>query len=668
MFNRLGTLARIFDPLVASASQFKRSTLAWVGLALAAIVLLSVNLATSIGLKTWSADLTQDRLFTISAGTREILKSLDEPITARLYFSRNLAAASPEVARYFDRVRALFEQYRDISGGKLQFGILDPEPFSDAEDKAVASGLKGLRLNAEGEVGYFGLVATNATDHQETIPFFSPDRESFLEYDVTKLVAALANPKKRTIGLMTSLPLDGGKSPMRDQPTPPWLIMSQIREFFDVRTVDQDVSEIPSGLDVLMVAQPTKLTPEAAYAIDQYALKGGKVLIFVDPLAETAQLQLLQEQGEGRKELAKLLEGWGIKFDGSKVATDIRHARRVQFGRGMGGEAMVTDYVAWLGLDKTAINSSDVLSAGIDTINVASAGFLSKVDGSSVVFSPILETSSDAAIVGVDKVGFGGDPAALLRSYVPGGHQLVLAARLSGEAKSAFPNGPPPPPGENKTPDSANGANSSTPVPASNAVDKAKTNHVSTGKVNVIIVADTDLLADQFWVNRRDLVGQDVIIPTAHNAAFVIGALENLSGSNALIALRGRGVKDRPFTLVEDLRRRAEQQFRAQEQALEDKLRSTQDELQKIQDSGNGGSAILTEKEQQAVERFRSEMLNTRRELRNVKLALRRDIDNLDGWLKFANIALVPLALGAAAIGISWRRSRQRRMPPKSGR
>ena len=330
------------------------------------------------GSKPGSADLTQDRLFTISEGTREILNSIDEPISARLYFSRNLAAASPDVARYFDRVRTLFEQYRDISGGKLQLAILDPEPFSDAEDKAVAAGLRGLRLNAEGEVGYFGLVASNATDNQQTIPFFSPDRESFLEYDVTKLIYALANPKKRTVGLMTSLPLDGGKSPMRDQATQPRLIMEQIRDFFDVRTVDQDVKEIPADIDVLMVAQPTQLTPEAAYAIDQYALKGGKVLAFVDPVSESAQMQLLQKQGDGRKEFDKVLKGWGVDFDSKQVAADIRHARRVQFGGGQGGEGMVTDFVAWLGLDKTGINPNDVLSAGIDEINLASAGVLTE--------------------------------------------------------------------------------------------------------------------------------------------------------------------------------------------------------------------------------------------------------------------------------------------------
>ncbi|WP_024275385.1 Gldg family protein [Hyphomicrobium sp. 802] len=676
MSNGFGPVAGAFKATVAYFSSFKRSTLAWGGLALGAVILLSVNLSSTIGLKAWSADLTQDRLFTISDGTRQILKSIDEPITARLYFSKNLADASPDIVRYFDRVRELFERYRDISGGKLQLTILDPEPFSDAEDKAVEGGLRGLRLNADGDVGYFGLVATNATDNQQVIPFFDPSRESYLEYDVTKLIYSLANPKKRAVGLMTSLPLDGGKSPMRQQQTQPWLMMGQIREFFDVKPIDQDVKEIPAGLDVLMVAQPTKLTPDAAYAIDQYALKGGKVLIFTDPVSDTAEMQLLQNQGNGEKELTKLLAGWGVTYDGSKVATDIKHARRVQFQNPQTGQPAVTDFVAWLGLDKSSINPKDVLSAGIDQINVASAGFLSKKDGATVDFSPILETSDSAEAVNVKDVGFGADPLALLRNYVSGGHKLVLAARLSGNVTSAFPDGPPKAADAAAKKDekdkSAAKADTSTADAAkkdaasSAASDTAKNDQVKSGKINVIVVADTDILADQFWVNTS--LGQDVAIPTAHNAAFVVGALENLSGSNALIALRGRGVKDRPFTLVEDLRRGAEQKFRAKEEALEDKLKTTQAELQKIQASGNGGSAILSDKEQETVEKFRGEMVDTRRELRSVKLALRQDIDNLGGWLKFANIALVPLMLGMAAVGVSWRRTRQRRKTPKNER
>jgi ABC-type uncharacterized transport system involved in gliding motility auxiliary subunit len=675
-------LTRTWDWATARSSKLSRRTLAWGGIVLAGIVFLSVNLISSVVLRNWQGDLTQDRLFTISDGTREILHSIDEPITARLYFSKKLGETAPSYASYFGRVRALLEQYRDISGGKLQLSILDPEPFSQAEDRAVAAGLSGMRLNPEGELGYFGLVATNATDNQETIQFFSPDRESFLEYDVTKLIHTLSNPKKHVVGLMTSLPLDGGTMPMNQQRTPPWLIMNQIREFFDVRTLAESTTSIPSDIDVLMVAQPRNLTPEAAYAIDQYALKGGKVIVFADPVPEAARLAMMGKTGNGMEELNKLLKSWGVAFDPKKVATDIEHARRVQFGRQQGG--MVTEYVAWLGLDKNSIDQHDVLSAGIDTLNLASPGFLAKADGATTTFTPILKTGNQAMEVAVKDIGFGADPVTLLRNYKPGGKELVLAARISGEAKSAFTGKPKADDaakkeGEEKKEGDDKNAAASTPAtdgdkadatkPAESATTKAPEkadgtdkSHVASGKINIIVVADTDLLADQFWVQQRELMGQQVIMPTSHNASLVLGALENLSGSDALIALRGRGVRERPFTWVESLRREAERQYREKEQALTDKLKGLQQQLAGLESKGQGGAVILTDDERQTIENARAEMLNTRRQLRDVKLELRRGIDRLDGWLKFANIALVPLLIGVGGLVWSlWRGRRSKR-------
>jgi ABC-type uncharacterized transport system involved in gliding motility auxiliary subunit len=599
-----------------------RRRMAWTALGLGAVILLSVNLIASLGLKNVKTDLTEDRLFTISDGTREILRSIDEPITTRLYFSRRLAELAPEQSRYFQRVKALFEQYRDLSGGKLQLAVLDPEPFSDAEDRAVAAGLRGVRLNAEGELGYFGLVATNSTDATEVVPFFSPDRETFLEYDVTKLIYNLANPKKRVVGLMSGLPLDGGETdmPMGKRPQKPWMIMSQIREIFEVRDVAQTAAEIPSGIDVLMVVQPTALTEEAAYAIDQYALKGGKVLVFIDPVTETNQFAMLKAPGEGRRRLAKVLESCG--------------------------------------LDERNINKDDVLAAGIEVLNVASAGFLERADGATTNVQPFLKTSPDASVVGAEKMGMGADPLNLLRSYVPGGKELTLAARLSGEAKSAFPNGKPAAEPEKSDVEKAD-ANQPAAAAKSEAPE-TDANFVAKGTINAIVVADADMLADQFWVSRQEMFGQEAVMPTAHNSAFVLSALENLSGSNALIALRGRGVNERPFTWVEELRRNAERQYREKEQALEARLKSAQDELAKLQSSGASG-IVMSQKERDAMEQFRSVMLETRRELREVKRALRSDIDALDGWLKFANIALVPLMIVFGGLGYTVLRGAGRR-------
>ncbi len=663
--------AGLWGSLVERASKLSGRTLAWGGLALGVVILLSINLIISMSLRGWTADLTEDRLFTISNGTRAVLRSIDEPIKARVYFSKKLGEVAPSYANYFERIRALLEQYRDISGGKLVLEFQDPEPFSDAEDQAVGAGLRGMRINTEGETGYFGLVASNATDNQETIAFFSPDRESFVEYDITKLIYSLTNPKKRVVGLITALPLDGGKAPMGsgEETTPAWLIMDQIREFFEVENIAQTATEIPSRVDVLLVAQPTGLTPAAAYAIDQYALKGGKVLVFVDPHAEAAYFQLLQQQGDGKAELAKLLKSWGVDFDAKKVATDIKHARRVQFG-GRGGESNVTEYVAWLGLDRSAIDQGDVLSSGIEVINVGSSGFFTKADGATTQVTPILRTSTDAMEVPVASVGQSADPVALLRGYKPGGKSLMLAARIAGEAKTAFPDGVPKADAKkDDAPKADANKPGETPPPEAKKDDAAAKaagpgpNHVASGRINAIVVGDTDILADRFWVEAREMMGQQVVTPLAHNAAFVVGALENLTGSDDLIALRGRGVKERPFTLVESIRRDAELDFREKEQALTEKLRNVEQELKKLEAAGEDGSVILTDTERQAIEKFRGEMLSTRRELRNVKLALRHDIDSLDGWLKFTNIALVPLAIGLVGIGWSIRQSRQRKKP-----
>ncbi|NJO33588.1 MAG: GldG family protein [Rhodospirillales bacterium] len=304
--------------IVRAASRLDRKTLAWGAIALGAILLLSINLLSSLLFKNVKADLTQDRLFTISDGTKRVLSKMDEPVNVRLYYTKKLGEVAPLYGKYFERVKALLEQYRDLSNGKLRLTLLEPQSFSDAEDRAVAAGLRGVRLNQDGETGYFGLVASNTTDNDATVEFFSPDRERFLEYDLTKLVNGLANPKKRVIGVIAGIPIDGGMGnpmqPMR-QPPPAWMVMDQIREFFEVKTLQPDLKEVPGDIDVLMLAQPQGLTPEGAYAIDQFALKGGRILAFVDPLPESSPMpgmggMSMPSPGPG-EELLKLLKAWG---------------------------------------------------------------------------------------------------------------------------------------------------------------------------------------------------------------------------------------------------------------------------------------------------------------------------------------------------------------------
>jgi ABC-type uncharacterized transport system involved in gliding motility auxiliary subunit len=636
-----------------------RHTMAWTGLALAGVVFLAINLISATLLRSVKADFTKEGLYTISEGTRKALQTIDEPIDIRVYYSNKLGEAAPSFAKNFERVRTLLEQYRSISGNKLQISYIDPEPFSDAEDRAVAAGLRGIRLNPEGDLGYFGIVGANSTDNEETIGFFSPERERFIEYDVTKLIYSLAHPKKPVIGLVSTLPVDGGLDPVMGmrQPLPQQMVMQQIRDVFEVRTLGKDFKEVPAEVDVLMIVQPDALPAETVYAIDQFALKGGRVLAFVDPVAETLQPPnpMMFGATPNFDEFGKLLKAWGVNFDGKQVAGDIEHARRVQFGGGFNN--IVTDYVAWLSLDSGNLDQSDVLSAGIERLNLASVGFLSPAEGATTKFAPVIQTSAEAMVIPTEKISPMPDAVGLLREYKPGGKPLVIAARVSGQAKSAYPDGRPK---AEKSDDKDDSSSKSESSDASKAdAEKEKAEHRAEGNINVLIIADTDLLSDQFWVDVREFLGQQIAVPHAHNSALVVNALENLSGSDALITLRGRGVVDRPFELVAEIRRDAERRYREKEQALTNKLKELQDQLARLEKVGEGETVILTDKEREAIERFRGEMLTVRRELREVKRALREDIDRLDAWLKFANIGAVPLLLGAGAVG--WALVRRRR-------
>jgi len=665
---------------VRYAARLDKKTLAWGALALAALLMLSANVIFSGIFKNAKADLTADRLYTISSGTRHVLGRIEEPINIRLYYSRRLGQAAPLFGKYFERVRALLEQYRDLSGGKIQLTVLEPEPFSDAEDRAVASGLRGVRLNQDGETGYFGLLASNTTDNDAAIEFFAPDRERFLEYDLTKLINGLANPKKRVVGLMSGMPIDGGMNPMQPmrQPAPAWTVMDQIREFFEVRTVEQTVNEIPGDIDVLMLVQPNALSKDAAYAIDQFALRGGRVLAFIDPLAETVPPSgpMGMPSMPTGPDMAALLKAWGVAIDNSKLAGDPSMARRVQFGGSPGGRPVVTDYLAWLQVDGKHINAADPLAGGIERLNMASAGFITKVDGATTTMQPIIQTSPAGGELNADGLRMMPNPLALAKDFKSGGKPLVLAARLSGEGKTAFPDGRPKPP-EAEKPAGGDAAKASdtddaakpkdAAAPDAKAADAPKGEpvvpHFASGPLNIILVADADFLHDQFWVTVQELLGQRMTVPQAHNAAFVINALENLSGGEALATLRGRGVNDRPFERVAAIRREAERSYREKEQALNAKLKDLQGKLQQMETRSEGGQILLSDKDRQTIEGFRTEMISTRRELRSVQADLRRDIDRLDGWLKFFNIAAVPLLIGIGGIAVGLSRRRRQVSP-----
>lgn len=640
-------------------------------LVIVAVLFVAINIVSNIGLKHARLDLTQNRLFTLSGGSKSVLAGLQEPITLRFFFSEKLANQVPQIKTYATRVRELLEEYANRAHGKIKLEIIDPEPFSDAEDRATQAGIQGVPLDPnQGEQFYFGLAGTNSTDRQEVIPFFQQDKEQFLEYDLTRLIYNLTDPKKPVLGILSDLPLEFGPggmmAAMRGQ-SQPYAILGQLRQSFDVKMLKPDLTKIDKDVTVLMLAHVKALKPQARYAIDQYVLRGGHALVFVDPQAETEASQpgpmgMPDPTVSHASSLPSLFKAWGIAMQEGKFVADGKLAIRVQGGEGARQAAV--DYVAWLAVPASNHNDKDVVTAKLDVINMASAGVLRKIDGAGTEVTPLLTSSDAAELMDVDKIKFRPDPAKLLAALKPTGERYVLAARITGKVKTAFPDGPPP---EEKA------ADKDKPADKDKADDKAKAEakpaapepqlKESVKPINVIVVADSDMLDDRFWVRSQDFFGQKVAVPIAANADFVVNAVDNLAGSNELISLRSRGRSNRPFEVVDNLRHQAGQQFLAQEQALQTKLETAQKRIAELQSKTKGAkvSTLLSAEEQSAIDGFRQDVVRTRKQLRDVQHSLNRGIERLGAELKFINIGLMPILVALAAMGIAGLRYQRRK-------
>ncbi|MDX2144171.1 MAG: Gldg family protein [Rhodospirillaceae bacterium] len=626
-----------------------RSKLAMAGVFVAAVLFVAANVIANIWLTGARFDATQGAAYSLSDQVKPVFEGIEEPITVRVYFSSALAQASPRHSVFYQRVRDLLSQYSALSNGMLKIEYYNPEPFSDTEDRAVGFGLQAVPLGQVGEVGYFGLAATNSTDDQKVVPFFNLEREAFLEYDLTKLIYSLAKPKQPKIGLLTSLPLEGGMSQgqfgMGGQPTPPWVIMDQIKDLFDVENLDAQLTEISKDISILMLAQPENLSEAAQYAIDQFIMRGGKALVLVDPNAESANPMGGIQGGGNLDGIKKLMEAYGVKLVDGKIAADLDAATRVNTESG--GRPIVSDYVAWLGLRAENLDRADAITGDLNLINLATAGVLEIVEGKGTTITPLIKTGAKSMRIDVDKVMGLPDVVALFRDFKPSDKTESIAVRISGTAKSAFPDGAP------------------KPVEGEPAGEKPEHVKESTQPVQIVMVADTDILSERFWAQESNFFGQRVLVPTADNPSFIVNALENLTGSPALSSLRGRGAQSRPFALIEEIRQQSELQYRNKEQELLARLDDLQKKVNDIQLRQQGTEAdqtLLSPEDTKAIENYRGEILSTRGELREVQRALRRDIETLEGVVKFVNIAAVPILFGLILIVLAMVRHSRRRV------
>jgi ABC-type uncharacterized transport system involved in gliding motility auxiliary subunit len=613
------------------------------GILIAVALFISVNVFAGSALRFMRIDLTENGLYTLSKGTRNILSDLDEPIALRFFFSKELAQDYPGLQSYSQRVQELLEEYVAAAGGMLTLSVVEPEPFSEAEDQAVGFGLQGAPVNQSGDRLYFGLAATNSVDEQKNIAFFDERREEFLEYDLTEVISNLANFDKQIVGIMSSLPLQGAQVDPR-MPPEQWIILQQIEQLFEIRTLDPaSTTSIDPAVDVLMIVHPKQLPDSTLFAIDQFALSGGRILAFVDPFCDVDPTQ-----GQGgnpmsadkTSNLDRLFEAWGIELVAGKLAGDMESAEQVMWRSGP------VAFLPWLEIRDEGFSADDFVTSDLENIKLRYAGILRATEGASTSFEPLMRTGTRSMEIDAFQVQFGPDPERLLNGFIEGGQGLVLAARLSGDISSAFPEGkpaaPPTPEGaaEPTEPDVA--ALGSSVVP-----------------LNAIVIADADMLHQDVWAQVQNFLGQRMIMPLAKNGDFVINCLENLGGNNDLISLRSRGRFNRPFEKKRELEREADERFRAKQQELEARLRETETRLSELQQQKEGSSMILSPEQQAEIERFQEQRLETRKELREVQHQLQRDIDRLGSYLKFVNIGLVPALIGLAALAMTAFRSKR---------
>lgn len=600
------------------------------GLLLIALAFLAFNMVSGLALTNARLDLTEQKLYTISDGTRQILGELDEPINLYFFYSDKSAKDLVVLRNYARRVEEMLKAYAQAADGKIKLHIVDPEPFSEDEDKAAEFGLQAVPAQQGGDAIYFGLAGTNSVDDHQVIPFFPLDQEEFLEYEVSRLVQSLAHPQRPVVGVLSGLPLNGGFDMQTQQPSSPWMVMEEIRQLFQIESLKPDVDQIPDKVSVLLLVHPKNLSEQTQYAIDQFVLRGGKLLAFVDPWSEADHAMPMPGEmgGEGKSsDLPALFKAWGFEMLPGKVLGDGAYAMSVSMGQG----ERPARHPAWLTLPRQALDPSDVATANLETLTVATAGILRPLEGAKTHFVPLIHSSEYAMPFEAQRFAMLRNPQELMGELNPSGDRYTVAARISGPAQSAFPDG----------------------------IEGRKDGLKSADNINVIVVADTDMLTDRMWVQVQDFFGQRVPQPWADNSAFAINALDNLSGSEALISVRSRGRFTRPFTVVEDLQRQAEARFREQEQALKQRLSETEEKLASLQNQDPAKALELTPEQQTTLQQFMQEKLRIRKELREVNYQLNADIEKLGRTLKFINIALVPLVLTLGVLLLwAWRRRR----------
>jgi ABC-type uncharacterized transport system involved in gliding motility auxiliary subunit len=575
-------------------------------------------------------DLTQDKLYTLSQGTRNILEGLEEPVQLYRFFSEEPSRELPQIRSYAKRVDELLDEMVNRSNGKLSVQRIDPVAFSEEEDEAARFGLQAVPIGASGITLYLGIAGTNSLDDVQSMPFLQPQKEQFLEYDLAKMISSLGKPEKKTIGVLSSLSMQGGFDPATQSMTDPWVIHEQLSQLFTLQDIDPQSTSVPEGMDLLILIHPRDLPETLLYSIDQFVLGGGRLVVFMDPVAESDQGTpgdpMAQMQRGSSSTLGELLTAWGVNFDVNRVLGDL------QFGIGSGQNR----HIGILSVPPDGLNTDDIISADLEVVNFSSVGWLQPVVDAGSTFEVLAQSSENAAPLDASRLRFLSNPADLVKDFNPTGERYALAARVTGPAKSIFDQAP-----------------EGVEVNSSKAHLQAATEQ----GINVVLYADTDMLTDRLWVQKQPFLGQVIVNSFADNGNIIVNSVDNLLGDVDLISIRTRASSSRPFERVDALQLQAEQSYRATEERLQMELAETEARLTELQSArGEEDLLVLTDEQQAEVQRFMDRKLEIRKELRQVQHDLQRDIDSLGTQLKLFNIALVPVLVILLAAFFSWRR------------
>lgn len=605
------------------------------GVAVVLVLVVAVNVIS--GAYPFRADLTRDKIYTLSKGTKTVLRQLDSPVTIRFYCTQG-ETATPETVYlkdYAREVQDLLHEYKMVAGRKLIIQKFDPEPDSDAEDSARMDGLQPQQLS-DGDNFYLGLCVSMA-DQRVAIPFLAPNREQLLEYDITRAITEVVEPQKPTIGIMSALPVFGDQpnpemQMQGQQGSPPWTLVQQLQQDYNVQQVPMDTDKIADDIKALIVIFPAGISDKAQYAIDQFVLRGGKLIAFLDPQSAYLSRQQNPMAGGGSTSasLDKLLKAWGIQFDTSKVVADLDFKMELQNENGQPLEEP-----AWLSLTPEGINQNDILTSEIDSIWLPTAGAFTGTPAPGLKETVLLHSSKDAELVDSVMANMGGD--AIMNGFKPTGVTYDLAIRLTGTFKTAFPNGEP-------QDDSAE----------TNTAPKADDNSLKESKAatSVILVGDSDLLADDFSLRKMDSPFGELVSQLNANLDFAQNAVEQMAGDSNLIGLRSRASLSRPFTRIKKMEAAAEARGQAKIAGLQQSLNDTEQRLNELQQqkSTKDQRLILSPAQQAEIDNFQKKEAEVSRQLRQAQKDLRREVVSLETRLTWLNILAMPCAVTMAGV------------------